>query len=100
MVEVSSVQASAVGRQDLDSLVDKTLILSNKYCCRSSDSPGGGMMGGRSVVVGFQLLSCMRFISLSGLVTESFTITRPGLVSTWFGVSESQMMHGLYPFEG
>ena len=51
-----------------------------KYYCRSSESPGGEMMGGRSVVVGFQLLSCMRFISLSGLVTESLTITRPGLV--------------------
>lgn len=53
-----------------------SLILSNKYCCRLSESPGGGMMGGRSVVVGFQLLSCIRFISLSGLVTESLTITQ------------------------
>ena len=38
------------------------------------------MIGGRSAAVGFQFLSCKRFSSLSGPVTESFTMTIPGLL--------------------
>ena len=34
-----------------------SLILSKRNCCHLSESPDGGMMGGRSDLVGFQLLS-------------------------------------------
>ena len=63
-----------------------SLILSNRYCLRSSDSPGRGTNGGNSLANGVQLLLCSMFISLSGLVMESLTVTIPGLVAvnvTW-----------------
>ena len=36
-------------------------------------------MDGRSAALGFHLSSRRRFSTLSGLVTESFTMTTPGL---------------------
>ena len=78
MVEVSSVQALAVGRQDLNSLVDKTLILSSIYCCRSSES--WRWDDGRKVSRGGLPALILYKVYFSGLVTESLTVTQPGLV--------------------
>ena len=58
-----------------------SLILSNRNCLRSSDSPGGGTSGGKSLADGVQLLSYSMFISLSGLVMEYLTVMIPGLVA-------------------
>ena len=73
-VEISGCVSSGQTRSQ-QSVGQNFLILSKRYCCCSNDSPGRGMTGGRSVLVGFQLISWRRFISLSGLVTESLTLT-------------------------
>ena len=65
--------------RSLQSIGQNSLILSNKYCRRSSERPGGWMIGGRLDTLGFQLLSFKRLTSLSGLVKESFTVAIPGL---------------------
>ena len=65
--------------RSLQSIGQNYLILSNKYCWRSSERPGGWMMEGRFDTVGFQFLSFKRLTSLSGLVKESFTVAIPGL---------------------
>ena len=56
-------------------------ILSNRYCLLSIDSPGGGMIDGKSSLFGSQLLFFTRTISRSGLFTVSFTTADPGFVS-------------------
>ena len=69
----------ALGRQDLGSHGDKTRGFCPTGTADVQVSPGGEMTGGRLDFLGFQLLFWRRFISLSGLVTESLTITVPGL---------------------
>ena len=65
MVKVKSVLAAlAPGIWDFCIPEDKTLEFCQRYCCCSNESPGGGMTGGRSLLVGFQLLSWRRSISL------------------------------------
>ena len=45
-----SVSSEGLGQtRSWHSSGQNSLILSKRYCLRSSDSPGGGMMGGKSV---------------------------------------------------
>ena len=45
-----SVSCAGLGQtRSWHSSGQNSLILSNRYCWRSCDSPGGGMMGGKSV---------------------------------------------------
>ena len=52
-----------------------SLFLSYKYSCCSSERPCGGM-NGHPLLLAFSSY-------LSGLVTESFTFTTPGLRQEW-----------------
>ena len=56
----------------------KSLILLNRYYCRSSDRPGGVMHAGKVVGVGLHVVDFITFIFLSLSSQEFFTNTAPG----------------------
>ena len=82
-----SVSGAGLGQTRSWHSLRNSLILSNRYCWHSCDSPGGGMMGGKSFGDGVHFSSSGICTSLSGLSTLSLTITYPGLVC------ERKVMH-------